>query len=64
MKDTFGHLLIDLNSRTSKFLRYRLNIIPPGPTTFYLPIHKAEVTPIKNEREKIIHSAAHCTIES
>ena len=63
-KDTFGHLLIDLDPRTSDCLRYCSNIRLPGPSVFYLPLHKAEVTPITNEREKIIYSAATCTVES
>ena len=51
-KDSFGHLLIDLDPRTSECLRYYSNIIPPGPSIFYLPLDKAEVTPKTNEREK------------
>ena len=62
-KDSFGHLLIDLDPRTSDCLRYCSNIRPPGPSIFYLPLDKAEVTPITNEREKIIYSAAHGTVE-
>ena len=62
-KDSFGHLLIDLDPRTSDCLRYCSNIIPPGPSIFYLPLDKAEVTPITNEREKIIYSATHGTVE-
>ena len=63
-KDTYGHLLIDLDPRTSDCLRYCSNITPPGPSIFYFPINQAEVTPLTNEREKIIYSAAHGTIES
>ena len=63
-KDSFGQLLIDLDPRTSDCLRYCSNIIPPGPSIFYLPLDKTEVTPITNEHEKIIYSAAHSTIES
>ena len=60
----FGHLFIDLDHRRSDCLRYCSNIIPPGPSISYLPLHKAEVTPITNQREEIICSAAHGTIES
>ena len=64
-KETYGHLLFDLDLQTSDCLRYCSNIIPPGPSIFYLPFSKAEpVTPIKNEREKTIYSAAHGSIES
>ena len=62
-KYTYGHLLIDLDPRTSDCLRYCSNITPPGPSIFHLPINQAEVTPLTNEREKIIYSAAHGTIE-
>ena len=63
-KDSFGHLLIDFDPRTKDCLRYGSNIISPGLSIFYLPLDKAEVTPIINEREKIIYSAACGTIES
>ena len=46
--DSFGHLLIDLDPRTSDCLRYCSNITRPGPTIFYLPLSKAETTPITN----------------
>ena len=61
--DSFGHLLKELDPRTSDCLRYCSNIIPTGLSIFYLPIDKAEVTPITNEREKFIYSAAHGTVE-
>ena len=64
-KDTYEHLLIDLDPQISDCLRYCSNIIPPGPSIFYLPLSKAEpVTPLTNEREKTIDSAAHGSIES
>ena len=64
-KDTYGHLITDLDPRTSDCLRYFSNITPPGPSNFYLPLSKAEpVTPMTNEREKTISSAAHGSIES
>ena len=52
-KHTFGQLLIDLDLRTSNCLRYCSNRIP-SPSIFYLPLHKAELTTITNERENII----------
>ena len=36
-KQPFGHLLIDLDPKTSDVLRYCSNIVPPGPSVFYLP---------------------------
>lgn len=50
--DSFGHLLIDFNPRTSDALRYSSNIVGPSPTIFYLPSSKAVVTTIENEHEK------------
>ena len=63
-RDSFGHLLIDLDPRTSDCLRYCSNITPPGPTVFYLPLSEAETTPITNEKEKLIYSAAYGTTET
>ena len=56
--EPFGHLLIDLDPKTSDCLRYRSNITKPGPSIFYLPSDKAETTPLNNEREKIIYTEA------
>lgn len=55
-EEAFGHLLIDLDPRTSDSLRYCSNIVGPEPTIFYLPSSKAVVTEITNEREKIGYS--------
>ena len=52
-RDSFGHLLIDLDPRTSNCLRYCSNITPPGPTVFYLPLSEAETTPITNEKKNL-----------
>ena len=40
-KQFFGHLSIDLDPITSDDLRYSSNILPPGPSIFYLPPAKA-----------------------
>ena len=63
-RDSFGHLIIDLDPRTSDCLRYCSNITPPEPTVFYLPLSEAETTPITNEKEKLICSAAYGTTET
>ena len=63
-KDSFGHLLIDLDPRKSDCIRYCSNIKPPGPSIFYLPLDKEEMKPITNERENVFDSAAHDTVES
>ena len=57
-KQPFGHLLIDLDTKTTASLRYSLNIVPPGPTNFYLPSSKAVITPLKNERERDMYAEA------
>ena len=57
-KEPFGHLLIDLDPKTSDCLRYCSNITEPGPSIFYLPSDKAETTPLNSEREKIIYTEA------
>ena len=57
-KEDFGHLLIDLDPKTSECLRYSSNIVPPSPTIFYLPSSKAVITSLENEREKIMYIEA------
>jgi hypothetical protein len=47
----YGHLLIDLDPKTSDCLRYCSNIVGPEPSIFYLPSSKAIITPITNDRE-------------
>ena len=57
-KEPLGHLLIDLDPKTSDCLRYCSNITEPGATVFYLPSDKAETTPLNDEREKIVYNEA------
>ena len=57
-KEPFGHLLIDLDPKTSDCLRYCSHITEPGPTGFYLPSGKAETTLLNNEREKNVYTEA------
>ena len=57
-KEDFGHLLIDLDTKTSECLRYLSNIVPPSPTIFYLPSSKAVITSLENERERIMYIEA------
>ena len=58
MKEPFGHLLIDLDPKTSGCLRYCSNIVEPGPSIFYILSDKAVTTPLNNERKKIIYTEA------
>ena len=57
-KQPFGHLLIDLDPKTTDSLRYCSNIVPPGPTVFYLPSSKAVITHLSNERERDMNADA------
>ena len=54
----FGHLLIDLDPKTSDYLRYCSNIVKPGPTIFYLPSSKAVITYLTDERERVMYAKA------
>ena len=54
----FGYLLIDLDPKTSDFLRYCSNIVQPGPTIFYLPSSKAVITNLTDERERVMYAKA------
>ena len=58
MKEPHGHLLIDMDPKTSVCARYSSNNTEPGPTVFYLPFIKAGTTLLNNEREKFIHTEA------
>ena len=51
-RETFGHLLIDLDPKTSDCLCFCSNITVPGPSVFYIPSDKADITHISNEQEK------------
>ena len=56
--EPFGHLLIDLDPKTSDVLRYCSNIVPPGPSIFYLPSAKAVITSLSDERERSLYAGA------
>ena len=60
-RETFGHLLIELDPKTSNCLRFCSNITEPGPSVFYIPSYKADITNISNEREKILYTKANGT---
>ena len=57
-KEDSGHLLIELDPKTSECLRYLSNIIPPSPTIFSLPSSKAVITYLENGRERIMYIEA------
>ena len=60
-KQAFGHLLIDLDPKTSDALRYSSNIVPPGPSIFYLPSTIAVITNLTDERERSMYASANAT---
>ena len=62
-KQPFGHLLIDLDPKTSDSLRYCSNIVQPGPTIFYLPSSKAVITTLTDERERVMYAKANEMLE-
>ena len=64
IEEPFGHLLIDLDPKTSDILRYCSNITKPGPSIFYLPPSKAVVTPITNERERQAYAEANAQVNA
>ena len=57
-KQPFGHLLIDLDPKTTDSLRYCSNIVPPWLTIFFLPSSKAVITHLTNERERDMYAEA------
>ena len=54
----FGHLLIDLDPKTTDSLRYCSRVVDVAPSLFYLPTSKAVITPINNERERSVYAQA------
>lgn len=56
--EPYGHLLIDLDPKTSECLRFCSNITAPGPTIFHLPSEVARETNLYNERERRAYTEA------
>ena len=56
-KFPFGHLLIDLDPKTSDSLLYCSNIVQ-GPAIFHLPSSKAVMTSLTDERERVMYAKA------
>ena len=48
-----GHLLIDLDPKTSECLRFCSNIEGPGPTKFYLPSSQAKLQKLTMSEKKL-----------
>ena len=56
--EPYGHLLIDLDPKTSECLRFCSNITAPGASIFYIPSEIAKETNLTNEREKRAYTEA------
>ena len=54
----YGHLIIDLDPKTSQGLRFASQIIGPDPSVFYIPSEEAVVTPVTNEKETFAYAQA------
>ena len=60
-KPAFGQFFIDLDPKISDALRYSSNIVPQGPSIFYLPSAKAVITILTDERERSMYASANAT---
>ena len=49
--EPFGHLMIDLDPKTSQVLRISSQLIGPDHSIFYIPSPEALITTITNEKE-------------
>ena len=49
--EPFGHLMINLDPKTSQGLRFSLKLIGPDPSIFYISSPEAVITTITNEKE-------------
>ena len=54
--DSFGHLIIDLDSENSQGLRFASQIIGPDPSIFHIPAPEAGITTITNENETLVYA--------
>ena len=56
--EPYGHLVIDLDPKTSDQLRFSSNLIGPEPSIFYITAGKSTITPLTNEAEARGYTAA------
>ena len=56
--EPYGHLLVDLDPKTSEHLRFASIITAPGPGIFHLPSELARQTNLSNERKKRAYTEA------
>ena len=56
--EPYGHLIIDLDPKTSQGLQFASQIIGADPSIFYIPAQEAVITPITNEKETLAYAQA------
>ena len=56
--EPYGHLIIDLDPKTSQGLQFASQIIGPDPSIFYIPAQEAVITQITNEKETLAYAQA------
>ena len=56
--ELFGHLMIDLEPKTSHGLRFSSQLIGPNPSIFYISSPEAVITTTTNEKETIAYAQA------
>ena len=52
----YGHLIVDLDPKTSQGLQSSSQLIGPEPSFFYIPSEEAIITPITNEKETLAYA--------
>ena len=56
--DSYGHLVIDLDSKIIQGLHFSSNFIGPEPSIFYIPSQDAVITTLADEKEKLAYAGA------
>ena len=54
--EPFGHLMIDLDTKTSQGLRFSSQLIGLDPSNFYISSTEAVITTITNEKETFAYA--------
>ena len=56
--EPYGHLIIELDPKTSQGLRFASQNFGPDPSIFYIPAQEEVITPITNEKETFAYAQA------
>ena len=56
--EPYGHLIIDLDPKTSQGLRFASQIMGPDSSIFYIPAQEAVIIPITKEKETFSYAPA------